>query len=118
MSQTLSLPGFDSADLSDTTSGVSETSAPPATKFPHTRAQLAAIARQHRLADSYENDAEHEDHSRVDSSFVTKVVGLLDEEHEDGIKSLLKDTYNLDDEMVSCFILTKEVQLFELASSG
>jgi hypothetical protein len=100
MSQTLSLPCFDSGDVSDTGSAASELSA-PATKFPHTRAQLAAIARQHRPVDGYENDAEAEDHGRVDSSYVTKVVSLLDEEHEDELKSLLKGTYSVDDEMVS-----------------
>lgn len=97
MSQTLSLPAFDSSDLS--VSGLtSELSAP--TKFPHTRAQLSAIARQHRSTDSYENENELEDHSRVDSTYVAKVVGLLDEEHEDELKSLLKETYNVDDETV------------------
>lgn len=94
----LSLPGFDYGEVSDTGS-VSELSAP--TKFPHTRAQLSAIARQHRPIVNYENDAEVEDHGRVDSSYVAKVVGLLDEEHEDELKSLLKATYSMDDETVS-----------------
>lgn len=118
MSVTLSLPSFDSGDLSDAGSVASEFSG-LATKFPHTRAQLAAIGRQHRPSvDNYENDVEPEDHGRVDSSYVTKVVGLLDEEREDELKSLLKDTYSVDDETVSCSILTQVVQLLECAGSG
>ena len=97
MSQTLLLPGIDSADVFDTGPELSA----PATKFPHTRAQLAAIARQHKPADNFDNDVEAEDLGRLDSSYVTKVVGLLDEEREDELKSLLKGTYNLDDETVS-----------------
>jgi hypothetical protein len=108
MSQTLSLPTFDSGDVSDTGSAASELST-PATKFPHTRAQLAAIARQHRPADGYENDADAEDHGRFDSSFVAKVVGLLDEEHEEELKSILKDAYSVDDEMVSHLMSPKLV---------
>jgi hypothetical protein len=107
MSQTLSLPGFDSGDVFDTGLALSEQSA-PATKFPHTRAQLAAIARQHRPTDNYENDVEAEDLGRLDASYVTKVVGLLDEEHEDELKSLLKNTYNVDDETVSHPVLNQE----------
>lgn len=117
MSQTLSLPTFDSGDVSDTGSAASELST-PATKFPHTRAQLAAIARQHRPADGYENDADAEDHGRVDSSFVTKVVGLLDEEHEEELKSLLKDAYSIDDEMVSHLMSLMLIQLLKFARSG
>src|ERR1700729_1230025 len=102
MSQTLSLPGFDPTDLSESSSELSA----PATKFPHTRAQLAAIARQHRPADTCEHDVEPEDHGRIDSSYVTKVVGLLDEDNEDELKLLLKDTYNVDDDTVSSCVLT------------
>ncbi|KAI0629184.1 hypothetical protein C8Q77DRAFT_1161369 [Trametes polyzona] len=63
-------------------------SAPP--RFPHTRAQLAAIARQYK-PDAY-GDAES-DVSAISSSFVGRVVGLLDGEREDEVKSLLKDTF-------------------------
>ncbi|EIW58723.1 uncharacterized protein TRAVEDRAFT_149078 [Trametes versicolor FP-101664 SS1] len=59
-------------------------------RFPHTRAQLAAIARQYK-PDGY-GDAEG-DVSAVSSSFVGRVVGLLDGEREDDVKSLLKDTF-------------------------
>jgi hypothetical protein len=96
MSQTLTLPSFDCGDISDSGSP----SEPSATKFPHTRAQLSAIAKQHRLLDTYDNDGETEDHARLDSSYVTKVVGLLDQEHEDELKALLKETYNVDDDTV------------------
>lgn len=92
MSQTLSLPSFDSAEGAD----AFNTDAP--TKFPHTRAQLQAISRQHR--DSYDSDAEVEDQARVDSSLVTKVVALLDEEDEERLKSLLTGTYTIDNETV------------------
>jgi hypothetical protein len=101
MTQTLTLPGLDSGDVSDTGSEVSA----PATKFPHTRAQLVAIARQHRPLDGYENDNEADDPGRVDSAYVAKVVGLLDGEHEDELKSLLKSTYNVHDETVSLLLL-------------
>lgn len=97
MSQTLTLPSFECGGISDSRSP----SEPSATKFPHTRAQLSAIARQHRPLDSYDNDGETEDHTRLNSSYVTKVVGLLDEEREDELKALLKETYNVDDDTVS-----------------
>jgi len=51
---------------------------------------------------------EAEDLGRLDASYVTKVVGLLDEEHEDELKSLLKNTYNVDDETVSHPVLNQE----------
>ena len=93
MSQSLSLPSFDGVEGAD---NAFNTDAP--TKFPHTRAQLQAIARQHR--DSYDSDAEVEDQGRVDSSMVTKVVALLDQEDEEHLKSLLKDMYTIDNETV------------------
>lgn len=98
MSRTLSLPiTFDSGYISDSGSA-SDLSIP--TKFPHTRAQLAAIARQHR-SDSYDTDVEGDDHGRLDSTFVTRIVRLLDQEQEDELKSLLQHTYEADDDTVS-----------------
>jgi len=105
MSQ-LSLPSqsaFDSGNISDSTSSIGQERVP---KFPHTRAQLSSIARQHKPLDNYDTDAEGDDFGRVTSSFVSKVVALLDNEHEDELKALLKDTYAMDDETVSCPILT------------
>jgi hypothetical protein len=70
-------------------------------KFPHTRAQLSAIARQH----GGENDVEDDTGSRVSSAFLSKIVTLLVEEHEDQLKSALKDSYpGMDDDTVS-FVL-------------
>ena len=62
--------------------------APP--RFPHTRAQLAAIARLYK-PDAFLGDADG-DHS-ISSSLVARVVGLLDAEREDELKSLLKDMF-------------------------
>ncbi|KAI0763743.1 hypothetical protein BD413DRAFT_606456 [Trametes elegans] len=59
-------------------------------RFPHTRAQLAAIARTYK-PDTY-GDSES-DVSAISSSFVGRVVNLLDGEREDEVKSLLKDTF-------------------------
>ncbi|KAJ3568150.1 hypothetical protein NP233_g5909 [Leucocoprinus birnbaumii] len=70
-------------------------------KFPHTRAQLSAIARQYKPGDAYETEADVDDLNRVPSSLVNKVVSLLVDEKEDELKALLKETYGLDDETVS-----------------
>jgi hypothetical protein len=91
MSRTLSLPAMASYDVSQ-----GDTDPPSASKFPHTRAQLSAIVRQHNPQLDHSDD-----YARISSSFVTKVVGLLDEENEDELKSLLKTTYGMDDETVS-----------------
>ncbi|KZT27794.1 hypothetical protein NEOLEDRAFT_1088013 [Neolentinus lepideus HHB14362 ss-1] len=67
-------------------------------RFPHTRAQLSAIARTYKPADNYDSDAEGDEFSRVSSEVAGKVVGLLDEENEDDLKVLLKATYGIDEE--------------------
>jgi len=72
----------------------------PVPKFPHTRAQLSAIARQCKPLDNCDSDAEGDDLSRVKTSLVNQVVALLDGEQEDELKALLKGTYNTDDETV------------------
>lgn len=70
-------------------------------KFPHTRAQLSAIARQYRPIDHYGSDPDgDDDFSRVSSSFVNTVVALLVDEKEDELKTLLKRTYGMDNDMV------------------
>ena len=72
----------------------------PSTRFPHTRAQLSAISRLYKPADSGDNDAEPDD-SRITASFVAKVASLLDLEHEDELKALLKANFSgMDDDMV------------------
>jgi hypothetical protein len=69
--------------------------------FPHTRALLAHMARQFRPPDSLDGDMEGDDLSKLPSAFVTKVVSLLDQEHEDELKILLKDKYSgIDDDIV------------------
>lgn len=79
-----------------------ELSAPP--RFPHTRAQLSAIARQYRPADStYDEDYDGDEASTVTSALVARVASLLDSEHEDELKGLLKVTFgsSIDDDEAS-----------------
>jgi hypothetical protein len=101
MSRTLSLPSIISYDPSTKSTGMLSPTNLSGHKFPHTRAQLSAIARQNKPLDCYDSDADGDEYSRVSSSFVMKVVALLDEEHEDELKTLLKGTYGMDDETVS-----------------
>lgn len=75
----------------------------PSFKFPHTRAQLAAIARQHKLADTNEPETDPDELNRVPTSLVNKVVSLLVDENEDEVKALLKETFDVDHETVSTF---------------
>ena len=73
---------------------------PASTHFPHTSAQLSAIARLYKPADSSDNDADPDD-SRVSASLVAKVASLLDHEHEDELKALLRAIFSrIDDDMV------------------
>lgn len=69
-------------------------------KFPHTRAQLSAIARQYKSLDNYDSDAEADEYNRVPQSIVNEVVSLLVDEREDELKTLLKAHYVMDDESV------------------
>ncbi|EJD07486.1 uncharacterized protein FOMMEDRAFT_100748 [Fomitiporia mediterranea MF3/22] len=84
---------------------------PQTQKFPHTRAQLALLAREHRFrsssdgggAGSESSDADHnayedEPENRIGSELVRQVAALLDEEKEDELKELLKKTFEMDDE--------------------
>jgi hypothetical protein len=71
-------------------------------KFPHTRAQLSAIARQYKPLDVYDSDAEADEYNRVPQSIVNEVVSLLVDEREDELKTLLKTNYVMDDESVCC----------------
>lgn len=86
--------------ISDSPSPHESLPTPASTHFPHTRAQLSAIARLYKPADSGDNDAEADD-SRVSFSLVAKVASLLDHEHEEELKTLLKASFaGIDDDMV------------------
>ncbi|KAI6100659.1 hypothetical protein EDD16DRAFT_1654684 [Pisolithus croceorrhizus] len=69
-----------------------------AQKFPHTRAQLSAIYRQHKggLLDDYETN-DGDESSRISTSVVTKVVTLLGDEQEDKLKEFLQTNFGVDD---------------------
>lgn len=100
---TIAVP-FDPTIRSDSpaVSTLQELYAPP--RFPHTRAQLTAIARQYRPLDNYEDD--HEDGSnRITSALVARVASLLDAEREEDLKNLLRDSFGPaidDDEVCRC----------------
>jgi hypothetical protein len=88
------------SNISDSPSPHDSFPSPPSTHFPHTRAQLSAIARLYKPADSGDNDPDPDD-SRVSTSLVAKVASLLDHEHEDELKALLRATFSgIDDNMV------------------
>ena len=79
----------------------SETMVSP--RYPHTRAQLAAVARQHRAVDSVDTGDE-DDASRISASLLSKVVGLLVDEEEDELKDALKEAFpDMNDDAV-CFV--------------
>ncbi|EKM50388.1 uncharacterized protein PHACADRAFT_152320 [Phanerochaete carnosa HHB-10118-sp] len=75
-------------------------------RFPHTRAQLTAIARQHRPLDNYDDDSDN-DPNRVSTALVNKVASLLDAEREEDLKNLLTETFgpNIDDEELTSHVL-------------
>ncbi|GBE86506.1 hypothetical protein SCP_0903850 [Sparassis crispa] len=93
-----------SSSLSD--SGAAYHHHESAPKFPHTRAQLLAVARQYRSSDVYDTDPEGED-ARVNSAFVAKIATLLDNEHEDEVKAVLKETFgpSMDEEELEQHVL-------------
>ncbi|KAF8899633.1 hypothetical protein CPB84DRAFT_1709570 [Gymnopilus junonius] len=74
-------------------------------KFPHTRAQLSAIARQYKPLENYDSDAENDDYNRVPTRLLNQVISYLIDEREDDLKSLLKTAYGLDDESVEQNVL-------------
>lgn len=72
----------------------------PPQRFPHIRAQLAAIARQHK--ESGEIELDDETGARIPSEFLHKVVESLENEREDELKTLLTETHpTMDSESVS-----------------
>ncbi|KAJ6591848.1 hypothetical protein DFH09DRAFT_1259352 [Mycena vulgaris] len=74
-------------------------------RFPHTRAQLSAIARQYKPLPSDVYDGEPDDDTRVSGEFVEQIVRLLVDEREDELKALLKSAYGMDDEMIEQSVL-------------
>lgn len=81
-----------------------------APKFPHTRAQLAAIAREHRSLTAIRDFSGADSDADVDGDglvgrpvsamLVKNVAELLDQEKEDDLKSLLKTNFDMDDDTV------------------
>ena len=72
----------------------------PPQRFPHIRAQLAAIARQHK--ESGEIELDDETGAQIPSEFLHKVVVSLENEREDELKTLLAGTHpTMDSESVS-----------------
>ena len=93
-------------DPSPTITSTADCPQPPQ-RFPHIRAQLAAIARQHK--ESGEVELDDETGARISSEFVHKVVGFLDSEREDQLKALLTETHpSMDSESVSIRIFRSE----------
>lgn len=93
-------------DPSPTTTLTTDYPQPPQ-RFPHIRAQLAAIARQHK--ESSEIELDDETGGRIPSEFLHKVVGSLDNESEDELKALLTETYpTIDSESVSVGVTCSE----------
>lgn len=87
------------SDQSPPITSTTDYSQPPQ-RFPHIRAQLAAIARQHK--ESSEIELDDETGARIPSEFVHKVVESLDSEREDQLKALLTETHpSMDGESVS-----------------
>jgi hypothetical protein len=83
----------------------------PPQRFPHIRAQLAAIARQHKEAGEIELD--DETGARIPSELLHKVVESLDNEREDELKTLLTETHpTMDNESVSIVVTRSEYPRF------
>lgn len=86
-------------DPNPTTTSTADYTQPPQ-RFPHIRAQLAAIARQHK--ESGEIELDDDTGARIPAEFVHKILECLDNEHEDQLKALLTETYpSMDSESVS-----------------
>jgi hypothetical protein len=82
------------------------------TKFPHTRALLAALAHDYGVSNKNNNkpssetsDSEPESDGKEDTTnsdtLVARVIQLLDDEDEDALKDFLKLTFGISDESVS-----------------
>lgn len=87
-------------------------------RFPHTRAQLSAIIRQHRSPlEGYDVD-DGDDSNRVSTALVNRVASLLADEQEDVLKGLLKSECGVDDDMVSTSSSTRLAHLNMLRRSS
>ncbi|KAF9221418.1 hypothetical protein BS17DRAFT_785354 [Gyrodon lividus] len=107
MPQTLTLPSASSVpsaeNVNDNASEAS--SASQGLRFPHTRAQLSAIVRQHRSPLEGHDADDGDDSSRVNTFWVNKVASLLANEQEDELKGLLKTECGVDDDMLEQHVL-------------
>ena len=86
------------SSLSDSASLHNDTDPSSTPRFPHTHAQLAAIARLYK-PDAFLGDPDGD--QNISPSLVARVVALLDAEREDELKGLLKDMFGpiTDDEV-------------------
>ncbi|KIJ61995.1 hypothetical protein HYDPIDRAFT_115145 [Hydnomerulius pinastri MD-312] len=99
------IPGAGADNFNDNVSEAGSVSASQVQRFPHTRAQLSAIVRQHKSPiEGYDVD-DIDESSRISTSLVNKVAGLLADEQEDELKQLLKNTYGVDDDMLEQHVL-------------
>ncbi|KAJ8591815.1 hypothetical protein M405DRAFT_92450 [Rhizopogon salebrosus TDB-379] len=105
MPHTLTLPPaviFESDDASESGSVLAN----HVQRFPHTRAQLLVIIRQQKGgSDFFDGDGDGDESSRISTSMVTKVAGLLANEQEDEVKTLLKTAYGVEDDMLEQHVL-------------
>ena len=77
------------------------------TKYPHTRAILAAIAASVKLPDteSLDPDQDSDEGQRISPALVSRVVTLLQEEKEDELKEHLRQAFSIPDTVVSFTLL-------------
>jgi hypothetical protein len=71
-------------------------------KYAHTRAFISHLAREYPGEGSYDpndtgNDGEGGGNPKANAALVKKVVRLLEEEDEDGLKLLIKQTFSIDE---------------------
>ncbi|KAM5532912.1 hypothetical protein V8D89_013464 [Ganoderma adspersum] len=78
------------SSLSDSASLHNDTDPSSTPRFPHTHAQLAAIARLYK-PDAFLGDPDGD--QNISPSLVARAVALLDAEREDELKGLLKDMF-------------------------
>ncbi|PIL25055.1 hypothetical protein GSI_12944 [Ganoderma sinense ZZ0214-1] len=78
------------SSLSDSASLHNDNDPSPTPRFPHTHAQLAAIARLYK-PDAFLGDPDGD--QNISPSLVARAVALLDAEREDELKGLLKDMF-------------------------
>jgi len=84
-----------------------EQSSATSTKYPHTRAILAAIAASVKLRDSesLDTDQDGDEGHRISPALVSRVVTLLQEEKEDELKQHLKRAFSIPETVVSDALL-------------